>query len=307
MADTAVADAIRAAGAVLWRRDPDGVRVALVHRPEYDDWSFAKGKLDSGEHLLHAVRREVAEETGLSVRLGRRLPPAWYTQKGRPKRVDYWSATVEAGTFTPNDEVDRLDWLTVPEALVRLSYPRDAELLERFAAGPLHTTPLVIMRHASAGDKDAWADDDALRPLDDRGRTQATVLADVLTGYFGASDEVPPRLAASATARCVESLLPLARRVRAEVVTERSFTVGRSSSGRAREVLTELAADGRPAVICTHGELVTDLIIGLSDRLGAEPPTEPTLPKGGFWVAHLATDEVSAVTGIAALERHDPP
>ena len=63
----AAADVI-AAGAVVLRR---GREVLLVHRPRYDDWSFAKGKLDPGEHEVAAAVREVAEETGLHVRLGR--------------------------------------------------------------------------------------------------------------------------------------------------------------------------------------------------------------------------------------------
>ena len=64
---------VRAAGAVVTRK---GARkeweVLLVHRPKYDDWSFPKGKLDRGEHRLGAAVREVEEETGLRVRLGRR-------------------------------------------------------------------------------------------------------------------------------------------------------------------------------------------------------------------------------------------
>ena len=36
---------VLAAGGVVVR---DG-KVAVVHRPKYDDWSLPKGKLDSGE------------------------------------------------------------------------------------------------------------------------------------------------------------------------------------------------------------------------------------------------------------------
>ena len=57
---------VLAAGAVVFRRG----RVLLIHRPRYDDWSFPKGKLDRGEHVTAAAVREVAEETGLHVRLG---------------------------------------------------------------------------------------------------------------------------------------------------------------------------------------------------------------------------------------------
>ena len=83
---------VRAAGAVVTRK---GGEVLLVHRPKYDDWSFPKGKLDPGEHEVTAAVREVAEETGLDVRLGPALAPQRYRMSnGRWKHVDYWTARV---------------------------------------------------------------------------------------------------------------------------------------------------------------------------------------------------------------------
>jgi len=294
---------IRAAGAVLWRRAPDGPRVALVHRPRYDDWSFPKGKVDAGEHVLGAALREVVEETGIAVRLGRRLPSITYLKDGRPKQVDYWSATpIDAeAVFVPNEEVDRLEWLPVAEAVERLSYERDAQVLREFAAGPLTTRPVVILRHALAGRKSDWRDDDALRPLDDRGRAQARALA-ALLGVFGRLRPV-----SSATARCVETLLPYALASGGEVTTDRAFTVGRTDAGRAGSRLVELACDGAdPLVVCTHGEIVGDLIAELCRKFGEPVPDDPSLRKGGFWVAHLAVDD-DGTSGVAALERHWAP
>src|SRR5216683_2660302 len=83
---------IRAAGAVLWRPGTHAQAVLLVHRPRYDDWSFPKGKSLPGEHVLITAVREVAEETGVRVVLGRRMSPAHYASDGRAKRVDYWVA-----------------------------------------------------------------------------------------------------------------------------------------------------------------------------------------------------------------------
>src|SRR5699024_11707188 len=46
-----------AAGAVLWRGDPQAPEGALIHRPHYDDWSLPKGKVDPGERLPATVAR----------------------------------------------------------------------------------------------------------------------------------------------------------------------------------------------------------------------------------------------------------
>jgi 8-oxo-dGTP diphosphatase len=103
-------------------------RVAVVHRPRYDDWSLPKGKLDPGESFEDGALREVAEETGLRCRLVRELPAAEYEVRGRPKVVRYWAMEVVDETdFVPNDEVDEVRWLEPAEALALLSYDRDRE------------------------------------------------------------------------------------------------------------------------------------------------------------------------------------
>ena len=295
-------DLIRAAGAVLWRDGPGGgeAEVALVHRPRYDDWSFPKGKLTSGEHVLRAVMREVEEETGIVPRLGRRLPSSTYPKGERLKRVDYWAARGLAPSdvhAVPNDEVDRLEWLPVSEAEQRLTYTHDVDLLREFAAGPPHTWPLVILRHASAGEKARWHEPDELRPLDARGRAEAQRLAGLLDAYG------PARPISSATARCVETVLPYARRTGAAAVTDPAFTIGETDADRACERLLDLADGGVPAIVCTHGEIVADLVTGLCRALGEKVPDEPSLRKGSFWVAHLAGSGSGAPT-ITALERH---
>jgi 8-oxo-dGTP diphosphatase len=121
---------IKAAGVVLWRERADGLELALVHRPKYDDWSFPKGKLEPGEKHREAALREAREETGLTVVLGRRLPTQHYLVRDRIKRVRYWSATVLAGGFVPNREVDALRWLPVAEARAGLSYEHDRGLVD---------------------------------------------------------------------------------------------------------------------------------------------------------------------------------
>jgi 8-oxo-dGTP diphosphatase len=124
---------VQAAGGIVLRRSPTGeLAVLLVHRPRYDDWTFPKGKVDEGETAEQAARREVREETGLDCAVGRRVGSVRYRDgSGRPKVVIYWEMTAHGGSFEPNDEVDRIEWLSVDAAVDRLTYENDRELLRR--------------------------------------------------------------------------------------------------------------------------------------------------------------------------------
>ncbi len=124
---------IRAAGGVVVRQTPGGLEVVAVHRPRYDDWSLPKGKLDPGESFEEAALREVSEETGLECELIRELESVRYRDgHGRPKIARYWLMRPVGGRVedrAPDDEVDELRWVTVPEAVALLSYSRDRDLV----------------------------------------------------------------------------------------------------------------------------------------------------------------------------------
>ncbi|MFF0160281.1 NUDIX hydrolase [Streptomyces sp. NPDC005263] len=123
---------VQAAGCVLWRRSPvDGaLELCLVHRPKYDDWSWPKGKLKRGEDHLAGALREVAEETGYDAAPGAELSTVCYMAGDRAKEVRYWAAEATEGVFVPNDEVDRILWLSPTAARHRLTQPRDRALLD---------------------------------------------------------------------------------------------------------------------------------------------------------------------------------
>jgi len=291
---------IRAAGAVLWRPGRTGNEVALIHRCRYDDWSFPKGKCEPGEHVLATAVREVNEETGIRVILGRWLGQSRYPSLGRVKRVDFWAARPAdpdaSSGFIPNDEVDAMDWLPVPAARGRLSYQRDASRLAEFAAGPASTVPIILLRHASAGSKRVWPGDDLARPLDARGAADAERLAGLLAS-FG-----PCRVISSAAERCVATVRPFAALTGVAIEIDAEFTVqqpGQVSPGQLKRA-GQIVDDGQATIICAHGENLPLLLQAICERLDAAPPAGPPLRKAAWWVLHTAGG------ALAGAERYRP-
>jgi 8-oxo-dGTP diphosphatase len=116
---------VRAAGGVVLRGDA----VLLVHRPEYDDWSLPKGKLDPGESWEDAARREVEEETGLDCEPGEEVGRTFYTDsQGRSKEVRYFRMEPR-GEAQAQNEIDEVRWVALEDAGAVLSYDRDRDLL----------------------------------------------------------------------------------------------------------------------------------------------------------------------------------
>jgi 8-oxo-(d)GTP phosphatase len=118
---------IRAAGAVLRR---DGL-VAVVHRPQYDDWTLPKGKLDHGEDDREAAVREVEEETGHVGTIEHDLGTVGYDADGEPKTVRYFLMAADAGGRPLAQDVDEVRWVGLDEAAALVSYDRDREVLDR--------------------------------------------------------------------------------------------------------------------------------------------------------------------------------
>lgn len=283
---------IFAAGAVLWRKSQtNSFEIAVVHRPRYDDWSFPKGKIDPGETAVVAAVREVEEETGMAAQLGRHLTRISYPIAGHQKikRVDYWAAEVVRGEFVPNGEVDQMRWLVPGEAYAELSYSVDRKVLRRFQLLPPDTATVLLVRHASAGNKKRYQGDDTLRPLDAKGRTQAQALVPLLQA-FGATD-----ISSADRTRCIQTVEPLARRLGVEIRTEpllskEGYTAD-PTGGRARA--REIAARGGVQVICSQREVIPDLIRWWADRDGVVLPPARNR-KASTWVLSLSGGKLVA-------------
>jgi 8-oxo-(d)GTP phosphatase len=292
-----VSEAILSAGAAVWRPAAGGIEVLLVHRAKYDDWSLPKGKREPGEHVLLTAVREVQEETSVRAVLGPQLQTTAYLANGRPKQVDYWSARSDENQAEASHEIDAVCWLPLPQALERLSYPHDADVIASLQPRP--TVPLILARHASAGSKDAWPGEDLLRPLDAEGALDAEALADLLACFAPRA-----RVISSPALRCTQSVAPYAARFGGSVEVMAVLAVpGRADFHLARtdraetlrHLFRNLVAAGRPVVACLHRENLPLALKAACAVLGApSPPEEPdlSLSKGGFWVLHVAAGEL---------------
>ncbi|RYP85183.1 NUDIX hydrolase [Nocardioides guangzhouensis] len=263
---------VLAAGAVVLRKTGHGSgsgggEVLLVHRPKYDDWSFPKGKLDRGEHATAAAVREVEEETGLAIRLGRPLSDQRYpVTASRAKTVHYWVGRVtgpdDISGYAPNAEIDEVAWVTVAKAARLLTYDHDRVTLEEALEEPRATRTLVVLRHAAARSRSRWRADDRFRPLLARGTAQAERLVPLIAAY-GVT-----RLVTSSSTRCVATVTPYADATGRRVESDDRLSEEDATAGGIAEVAADLLAQGKRTLVCTHRPVLPQLweALGFEDR-----------------------------------------
>ena len=132
---------------------------------------------------------------------------------------------------------------------------------------------LFVVRHVKAGDRSRWAGPDHERPISKAGRLQAAALAIRLAG------ENVSALISSPSLRCVQSLEPLAEIAGLKI--EEDDRLGEGSSIEDSLAVARDAPDR--AVLCSHGDVIPDLIAALVRR-GMELTNEPDWRKATLWV-----------------------
>lgn len=306
--------AVYAAGGVVWRVVDGKLRVLLIHRTRYRDITLPKGKVDPGETLAETAVREIHEETGIRVALGVALGVSHYQLPSKKQKiVHYWSAqatepAIRASVFVPNKEIAALEWASLKKARELLSYPVDIEILDGFARlvddGVLETFPLIVLRHAKAVSRERWSKADAKRPLSGKGTRQAAGLVGPLSS-FGAL-----RIISSPAERCMATVAPLAaslgRRVEpTALLSQDAWEGGRSDP---RTVIGERVRARKPAVLCSHGpvlpDILTEIALATGTMRGSYLGSASALDVASFSVVHLSATNPGS--GIVAIETHDP-
>jgi ADP-ribose pyrophosphatase YjhB (NUDIX family) len=117
---------------VLAERDGQLLLVRRNHEPAFGRWAFPSGYVDAGEVLEDAARREVLEETGVTVRLDRLLGA--YSEPGSPVVFIAYAGTITDGDPAPGDEALEVG-MFAPDALPPFPFPHDHAVLAAWRAG----------------------------------------------------------------------------------------------------------------------------------------------------------------------------
>lgn len=298
---------IVAAGAVVSRENNGEKEFLVIHRGYREDWSFPKGKLDPGEHLVGAAIREVREETGFAIQLGIPLPTVRYMKGNATKDAHYWNAKLLGGQFIANDEVDQVKWLPLAKAQKILTYDHDKEMIE-LAAQSVETSPLIVLRHTQAIKRAEWivakdglSEVDASRPLTAVGRMQANGLVPALAG-FGIN-----QLHSSDSRRCRDTVGPFASARSIAITLEPALSEERHKDNpkKALARVTEISVSSQATALCTHRPVLPTVMESLANIYEVEnmgkKTFDPALTPGSMVIFHR---DINNLKHVSHVERH---
>jgi broad specificity phosphatase PhoE len=134
-----------------------------------------------------------------------------------------------------------------------------------------------FVRHAKAGSRSHWEDDDRARPLSKSGVKQADALVSILGPYSISAVFSSPYI------RCVQTVAPLARARRLAVQEISQLAEGAGLRGAFRFIEDPGLDD---AALCTHGDVIQELVEELIRRRIVKA-SQTDLEKGSTWVVEV--------------------
>lgn len=285
---------IRAAGAIIWRENsPFDLEVLVIHRPQYDDWSFPKGKVDENESSIAAAYREVKEETGVEAVFGQYLGTTSYKVEDYKKKVKYWMAREKGASapFVPNAEVDKIEWVDVKTARHFLTHDEDRDLLDEFVSKERYASTIILLRHAKAVKRSEWNDYDLDRPLNNDGVAQSLKLVSQLAPF-----NIQGIYSSDAT-RCFATVEPFAESTGNRVTTTTSLneeSFDKSSKTSVEYVKQVMKFDGNQ-LISGHNPIIPHIL----SKIARIEYSSDELSPADAWIVHHRGDKVVAVEFLA--------
>ena len=145
MAKKIKTEKLLSSGGVVYRRSNKGIEVALIsvltrHGSGPAVWELPKGLVETGENVARTAHREVKEETGLDGRIIKKIGDIhyFYSEKDEEgtrrilKIVLFFLMEYTSGDVAfHDDEVEDCSWFAADEALDKLSFTDEKEILEK--------------------------------------------------------------------------------------------------------------------------------------------------------------------------------
>lgn len=125
-------------GGIVFRRTEKVIEVVLVYVRNNKAWSIPKGIIEKDEDAHSTALREVREETGLTGEILEEIGKTsyWYSRKQKTvkiyKTVYFFLIKYLSGSTDDHDhEVDEARWFTVDEAIEKLKYKGEKDLMRK--------------------------------------------------------------------------------------------------------------------------------------------------------------------------------
>ncbi len=114
---------VQKAGAIVLSAKNKG-NIVLIYRISLNDWSFPKGHVEKGETYEQTMIREIKEETGLDVKIIKKLPDNLYSNEdeGKISTKMFLVASEDDSKIKPELPGDRTEWIPYDEVVEKLSY-----------------------------------------------------------------------------------------------------------------------------------------------------------------------------------------
>lgn len=147
-----------------------------------------------------------------------------------------------------------------------------------------------MVRHAKAGSRGDWTGDDRKRPISPKGERQAARIVEQFQKVAVTAVYSSPYL------RCVQTVEPLAKSRKLEVQQSADLAEGRGVTGL---YVFFNNADLDDVVLCTHGDIVWELVEDLANRR-VLPAFREQFEKGSTWVVDVEEGTPVSARYIAA-------